>query len=245
VAAFAWGTETLRPVDVIAGPGGRYVEAAKRLVRGVVGVDLDAGPSEVLVLALDDADPELVAADLLSEAEHGPDSSAVGVLTDPARAAAVVAALERRLSALPPVRQAYVRTQVADGRSALVVVPDAATAEAFAEEIASEHVVVHAADPEAVAGRLRRAGTVCVGPWSPSPAGSYVAGTNHVLPTGGSARHASGVSVDSFRRRQSFERLTAEGLAAVRDDVGVYAAYEGLPAHRAAVEARFRTAADG
>ncbi len=245
VAAFTWGTATLRPVDVVAGPGGRYVEAAKRLVRGAVGVDLDAGPSEILVLALDDPDPELVAADLLAEAEHGADSSAIAVMTDRELATAVAVALARRLEALPATRRDYVRRQAADGRSALVVARDDRAAEAFAEEIASEHVVVHAGDPEAVAGRLRRAGTVCIGPWTPSPAGSYVAGTNHVLPTGGAARYASGVSVATFRRRQSFERLTRDGLASLRDDVAAYAACEGLPGHLAAVDARLEALGPG
>ena len=238
VGAFAYGTARLRPVDVIAGPGGPYVEAAKRLVRGVVGVDLDAGPSEVLVLAPGTPDPDLVAADLLSEAEHGPDSSAIAVVTDDVVAAAVAVAVTERLARLPAVRADYVHRQAADGRSAIVVAVDEDAAVAFAEEIASEHVIVHAADADRVASRLRRAGTVCIGPWTPSPVGSYVAGTNHVLPTGGSARYAGGLAATTFLRRQSFERLTVDGLAALRPAVAAYAAAEGLPAHLAAVDAR-------
>ena len=238
VAAFAYGTERLRPVDVIAGPGGPYVAAAKNLVRGRVGVDLDAGPSEVLVLALDGADPDLAAADLISEGEHGADSCGVVVTTDHALAAAVATRLEARIALLPPERADAVRAQLAEGRSAIVVAADTAAAVAFAEEIASEHVIVHADDADAVAGGLRSAGTICIGAYSPSPAGSYVAGTNHVLPTGGAARHSAGLSVSHFVRRQSWERITREGLASLRPTIAAYAAYEGLPGHLAAVDAR-------
>ena len=240
VGAWAFGTETLAPVDVVAGPGGPYVAAAKRLVQDRVGVDLDAGPSETLVLALDDADPRLVAVDVLSEAEHGPDSHAYAVCADPALAEAVAAALTELAAELPAERRAHLDEQRAEGRSAIVVAADRDAAIAFADELAVEHVVVHAADPDAVALRLRRAGTVCIGPWTPSPAGSYAAGTNHVLPTGAAARHASGLGVDAFTRRQSFERISEEGLRALRPTLVAYAEHEGLPAHRMAVEQRFR-----
>jgi histidinol dehydrogenase len=239
VAAFAYGTQTLRPVDVIAGPGGPYVAAAKALVRGRVGVDLDAGPSEVLVLALDDADPDLAAADLIGEAEHGVSSCGLVVTADVTLAARVAERLVVRLALLPAARRQGIEQQGAEGRSAIVVAPSRVAAIAFAEEVAAEHVVVHAADPDAVARELRCAGTVCIGAYTPSPAGSYVAGTNHVLPTGGAARHSAGLSVTHFVRRQSFERITRDGLAALRDTVAVYAEFEGLPGHLAAVDARF------
>ncbi len=238
VAAFAYGTARLPPVDLVAGPGGRYVEAAKRLVRGTVGVDFDAGPSETLVLALDDADPELVAADLLAEAEHGPDSAAIAVATSPDLAAAIARAVARRAADLPEERRRHVWRQGEDGRSAVVVAPGTDAAIAFADEVASEHVVVHARDAEAVARRIQAAGTVCVGSFTPTPAGSYVAGTNHVLPTGGAARYTGGIATTTFLRRQSFERLTEAGLAALRPAIAAYAAYEGLPGHLAAVDAR-------
>ncbi len=238
VAAFAYGTPTLRRVDVIAGPGGPYVAAAKQLVRGVVGVDLDAGPSEVLVLGLDDADPDLLAADLISEAEHGDTSCGVVVVTDAGLAERVAAHLARRLAALPVMRRDAILCQGREGRSAIVVCGSNAAAIAFSEEVAAEHVIVHAADPDGVAAELRSAGTVCIGAMTPSVAGSYVAGTNHVLPTGGAARHSAGLSVTHFRRRQSFERITRDGLSRLRPTIATWATSEGLPGHLAAVDAR-------
>ena len=151
VGAWAFGTATLAPVDVVAGPGGPYVAAAKRLVQDRVGVDLDAGPSETLVLALDDANPRLVAIDVLSEAEHGPDSHAYAVCADPALAVAVAAALGELAASLPDERRAYLAEQRDQGRSAIIVAADRQAAIRFADELAVEHVVVHAADPEAVA----------------------------------------------------------------------------------------------
>ena len=240
VAAWAYGTETLRPVDVIAGPGGPYVAAAKDLVRHRVGVDFEAGPSEVLVLALDDFDPDLAAADLISEAEHGDTSCGLVVTHDAARADTVAERLDVRLSTLPADRREAVLLQAAEGRSAVVVVADAAAAIAFCEQVAPEHVIVHAADPDAVARQLRCAGTVCIGAYTPSPAGSYVAGTNHVLPTGGAARHSAGLSVTHFLRRQSFERITRDGLERLRPSIEAWARHEGLPGHLAAIDARLR-----
>jgi histidinol dehydrogenase len=240
VAAWAYGTETLARVDVIAGPGGPYVAAAKDLVRHRVGVDFEAGPSEVLVLALDEFDPDLAAADLISEAEHGATSCGLVVCADAERAEAVAARLEVRLAALPAERRDAVLAQAAEGRSAIVVVADSEAAIAFGEEVAPEHVIVHATDPDAVAGRLRCAGTVCIGAFTPSPAGSYVAGTNHVLPTGGSARYAAGLSVTHFVRRQSFERITRDGLERLRPAIEAWSTYEGLPGHLAAIDARLR-----
>lgn len=240
VAAWAYGTETLRPVDVIAGPGGPYVAAAKDLVRHRVGVDFEAGPSEVLVLALDDFDPDLAAADLISEGEHGVTSCGLVVTADAGRAAQVAERLGVRLAALPAGRRDAVLTQAAEGRSAIVLVPDNGAAIAFCEHVAPEHVIVHATDPDAVARQLRCAGTVCIGAFTPSPAGSYVAGTNHVLPTGGAARHSAGLSVTHFTRRQSFEWITRAGLERLRPSIEAWATHEGLPGHLAAIDARLR-----
>jgi histidinol dehydrogenase len=240
VAAWAYGTETLARVDVIAGPGGPYVAAAKDLVRHRVGVDFEAGPSEVLVLALDDFDPDWAAADLISEAEHGETSCGLVICADADRAAQVAARLEVRLAELPADRRGAVLTQAAEGRSAIVIVPDSVAAIAFCEEIAPEHVIVHATDPGAVARQLRCAGTVCIGAFTPSPAGSYVAGTNHVLPTGGAARHSAGLSVTHFVRRQSFEQITRDGLERLRPSIAAWATHEGLPGHLAAIDARLR-----
>jgi histidinol dehydrogenase len=240
VAAWAYGTETLRRVDVIAGPGGPYVAAAKELVRHRVGVDLEAGPSEVLVLALDDFDPDLAAADLISEGEHGATSCGLVVTADADRAAAVAERLEARLAELPAERREAVETQLAEGRSGIVLAAGADAAVAYCEEVAPEHVIVHARDADAVARTLRCAGTVCIGAFTPSPAGSYVAGTNHVLPTGGAARHSAGLSVTHFVRRQSFEHITREGLERLRPSIEAWATHEGLPGHLAAIDARLR-----
>jgi histidinol dehydrogenase len=240
VAAWAYGTERLRRVDVIAGPGGPYVAAAKDLVRHRVGIDFEAGPSEVLVLGFAGADPDLVAADVISEAEHGATSCGLAVVTRPDLARAIARRLEERLGDLPGPRRDAILTQLAEGRSGVVLVPDEATAIAFSEEVAPEHVIVHAASADAVAAELRCAGTVCIGAATPSPAGSYGAGTNHVLPTGGAARHAGGLSVGHFRRRQSYERITPDGLAGLRPSIAAYATYEGLPGHLAAIDARSR-----
>jgi len=239
VAVFAYGTATLDPVDVVAGPGGPYVAAAKRLVQDELGVDLDAGPSETLVLALGDADPRLVAADVLSEAEHGADSHAYALCASDELAARIAAELAAGVAALPAERRTFVEAQARDGRSLVLVAADDDEAVRVADDLAVEHVVVHAPDAATVAARLTRAGTVCVGPWTPSPAGSYAAGTNHVLPTGGAARHASGLGVEAFVRRQSFERITRDGLASLRPTLAAYADHEGLPAHRRAVDVRF------
>ena len=229
---------------MIAGPGGPYVAAAKDLVRHRVGVDFEAGPSEVLVLALDDFDPDLAAADLISEGEHGATSCGLVVTPDAGpRGARPRARLEARL-ALPAERRDAVLTQLAEGRSGIVVTADADAAVAFCEEVAPEHVIVHARDADAVARSLRCAGTVCIGAFTPSPAGSYVAGTNHVLPTGGAARHSAGLSVTHFVRRQSFERITRDGLERLRPSIEAWATYEGLPGHLAAIDARLRRVDD-
>jgi histidinol dehydrogenase len=240
MAAFAYGTESLAPVDVVAGPGGRYVEAAKRQVRGVVGVDFDAGPSEVLVLDLDaDVPAAWIAADVLSEAEHGPDSWAVAVTVGAGRAAEVAAALDVELARMPAARREAVERQATTGRTAVVVAEGADAAVAFANAAAAEHVIVHALEASLVASEIVEAGTVCIGSFAPSPAGSYVAGSNHVLPTGGAARSTGGLSTRHFGRSQSFEQITRDGLRSLAPAVAAYAAAEGLPAHARAVEIRF------
>lgn len=241
MAAFAYGTETLRPVDVVAGPGGPFVAAAKRLIANRVGTDLEAGPSEVLVLGLA-GDPDVIAADLIAEGEHGADSTALIVTADASLAAAAAAAVDDKVSRLPTHRRAALEAQFARGASGVIVVADAAAAAALADELAFEHVVIHAADARAVADRLRFAGTVCIG--SPSAVASYLAGTNHVLPTGGAARHASGLSVDHFLRRQSFSEISDAAIGSLRADVAALADFEGFPGHLAAADVRLRGAGD-
>ncbi len=237
VAAFAYGTETLDPVDVIAGPGGPYVAAAKRAVSDHVAIDLEAGPSETIVLALA-GDPGWIAADLIAETEHGMDSSGLVITADRALAAAVAAEVSAQVPALPQHRRDAVAHQIAVGATAVVLVPDDSAAIDLVNRFAPEHCVVHAEDAATVAKDIVRAGTVCIGPFTSSAMASYVAGTNHVLPTGGSARYGSGLSIDRFVRRQSISRIDADALAGLRPAVAAYADFEGFPGHLAAVDRR-------
>jgi histidinol dehydrogenase len=240
VAALAWGTESVPRVDKILGAGNAWVTAAKRLVSDRVAVDLPAGPSECVVLADATADPELVALDLLAQAEHGPDSVAI-VVSDRAdlleavdacleAAAAPLATGARALETLGRLGHAV----LVDGLDAGVEVIDA---------VAAEHVSLQCADAAARAAAIRHAGAIFIGPWSPIAAGDYATGTNHVLPTGGAARAWSGIGVETFGRWTEVQELTAGGVASLADTVGPIAAAEGLPAHAASVAARAERAA--
>jgi histidinol dehydrogenase len=220
IAALAYGTESVPSVDKIVGPGNAWVTAAKLLVAGSVGIDLPAGPSEVLVVADEAADAALVAADLLAQAEHGPDSEAV--LVTPS--AALLAHVERLVRDNPQVR--------------LELVDDLEQALAQAAEYAPEHLQLMVADPEAAAARCNHAGTVFLGDHAPAVLGDYAAGANHVLPTGGLARGAGGLGLESFLKPVQVVRATREGLEGVRPIVTALARLEGLPLHAAAVEAR-------
>jgi histidinol dehydrogenase len=238
VAALAFGLPSigLEPVDRIVGPGNAWVTAAKLEVSGLVAIDLPAGPSEGLVLADATADPALVAADLVTQAEHGPDSPAILVTTD----AAVADAVEREVGALLPTleRRAILERALAEhGR--IVLAPDLDAAIAFANAYAPEHCSIEVADADAVAARIESAGSIFVGAWAPESAGDYATGANHVLPTGGLARSCSALSVESYGRFSQVQRIDREGLAAIRETVSTLAAAEGLTAHRHAVEARF------
>jgi histidinol dehydrogenase len=217
IAALAYGTESIPSVDKIVGPGNRFVTAAKLLVASRVGIDLPAGPSEVLIVADETADPALCAADLLAQAEHGPDSEVVLVTTDPDLATAV-------------------RT-LAPGAS-IEVVATLADALERADEYAPEHLQLFVRDPEAAVARVRNAGTIFVGDAAPAVLGDYAAGANHILPTGGLARGAGGVGLETFLKPVQVVRATREGLAGVRDMIGALARAEGLPLHAAAVDAR-------
>jgi histidinol dehydrogenase len=236
IAALAYGTETVRRVDKIVGPGNAWVTAAKLAVFGSAGVDLPAGPSEVMVLADRTADPAHVAADLLSQAEHGPDSAAVLVTADPLVADAVEHEIERQLPTLP--RQAFLRSSLA---TAGLIVEAAGLTDAldFVNAYAPEHLSIVVADPEAAFGNVRHAGSVFLGPFAPESAGDYATGTNHVLPTGGLARSFGALSVESFGKWVQVQHVTREGLRAVREVVAAVAEAEGLAAHRHAVEIRF------
>ena len=235
VAALAYGTATVPAVDKICGPGNAYVAAAKRLVFGQVDIDMIAGPSEILVLADAGASPAEVASDLLAQAEH--DVRAVAVLVTPSKAlaAAVKAEVVRQLADLP--RKEIAGRSIAE-RGALVVTRTLAEAVKLADQFAPEHLAVHAAAARSLVPKLTRAGAVFVGASTPEAVGDYLAGPSHVLPTAGTARFASPLSVATFRRRQSVIEFTPAALAAVAPAVGALAGAEGLLGHWRAVQAR-------
>ncbi len=237
IAALAYGTETIVPVDKIVGPGNAWVTAAKLAVFGVCGVDLPAGPSEVLVIADSTADPRLVAADMLCQAEHGPDSPAVLVTTDPALATAVQHEIERLL---PSLTRSELLHQALDQHGTIVIVDDVAAAIAFANEYAGEHVSVMTDAPGDVAKAITGAGSIYVGRWSPESAGDYATGANHVLPTGGLARAYGPLSVEDYGSWRQVQTLTESGLAALRDTICTLAEAEGLTAHGLAARLRFQ-----
>ena len=240
IGALAFGLADigLGPVDRIVGPGSVWVTAGKLEVSALVGIDLLAGPSEGLVLATPPADPDRVAADLLTQAEHGPDSPALLVTTDAAFADEVERAVNARLERA--ARAAILaRALAAHGR--IVLAPDLDEAVAFVNDYAPEHLSVDLPEDrlEDAIGRLRNAGSIFVGPWSPESAGDYATGANHVLPTGGLARSESPLSVERFGRYTQIQRLTRDGLAVLRPTIRALAEAEGLLAHRDAVEDRF------
>jgi histidinol dehydrogenase len=239
IGALAWGVPGigLDPVDVVSGPGNNYVASAKRAVAGVVGTDSEAGATEILIVADADADPRLIAADLISQAEHDEQASAVLVTYAPELVAAVDAELERQAAAT----RHSVRVGVAlDGpQSAIVLVDDLSMATAFSNAYAPEHLELHVADAADVASRFTSAGAVFVGDQTPVSLGDYMAGSNHVLPTGGQARYAPGLGAYTFLRPQQVISYDRDALAAVRDGVVALANAEVLPAHGEAIEARF------
>jgi histidinol dehydrogenase len=244
VAALAYGTETVTSVRKIVGPGNRWTTAAKAEVRGDVDIDFLAGPSEILVLADGTADPDLVAADLLAQAEHDPNASVVAVTDDETLAAAVVDAVESRADGCD--RADTVRAALDSDASGVLVARSMSEAVAFAEEYAAEHLSIQADDDEALLDRIHNAGSVFLGPYTPVAAGDYASGTNHVLPTSGGAKRYGGLSVDSFLRSTTVQRLDRDGLAALADPITTLATAEGLDAHAESVRVRFDdAAADG
>ena len=235
VAAMAYGTESIPSVDKIFGPGNRYVTKAKQLTgANVVAVDLPAGPSEVLVLADDGASPAFAAADLLSQAEHGGDSQAVLVCASMEFALATQRAVEEQLRARR--RGEIIREALQQSR--IIILNDRDERIAFSNAYAPEHLILSMEDPWAAAAQITDAGSVFIGPWSPESAGDYASGTNHTLPTGGWARSYSGVNIDSFLRKITFQELTREGLAGLAPTIETMAEAEGLDAHAAAVRLR-------
>uniref|UniRef100_UPI003562EB4E histidinol dehydrogenase n=1 Tax=Actinotalea sp. TaxID=1872145 RepID=UPI003562EB4E len=246
VAMLAYGAEgetaedgpvLCEPVDVVTGPGNQYVTAAKRLVRGVVGIDSEAGPTEIAILADGGADPRHVAADLVSQAEHGPTSASVLVTDSTALADAVEELLPSVVSATKHSER--VATALAGPQSAIVLVDDLDQGLAVVNSYGAEHLEIQTADASAVADRVTSGGAIFVGPYSPVSLGDYMAGSNHVLPTGGCSHYSSGLGVHSFLRPVQVIEYDRAGLAELADRIVALAVDEDLPAHGEAVVARF------
>ena len=235
IAALAYGTESVRPVDTITGPGNAYVAAAKRRVFGRVGIDMIAGPSEILVIADRDNDPDFVALDLLSQAEHDESAQSILVTDNPSFGEAVARAVERHLETLP--RAAIAAASWRDFGAVITVrdLPEAAT---LADRIAAEHLELLVADPEGLAATISHAGAIFLGPWTPEAIGDYIGGPNHVLPTARTARFSSGLSVMDFLKRTTMSRMTPEALRALGPSAETLAKAERLEAHGLSVRAR-------
>ena len=235
IAALAYGTESVRPVDKITGPGNAYVAAAKRRVFGKVGIDMIAGPSEILVIADRDNDPDWIALDLLSQAEHDESAQSIFITDDAAFGQAVARAVERQLETLP-------RAQIAEASwrdyGAVVTTRSLEEAAALANRIAAEHLEILTADPESLAARITHAGAIFLGPWTPEAIGDYIGGPNHVLPTARTARFSSGLSVMDFLKRTTVQKLTPAALAALGPAAETLAKAERLEAHGLSVRAR-------
>jgi histidinol dehydrogenase len=235
VAALAYGTATIKPVAKIVGPGNAYVAAAKRAVFGAVGIDMIAGPSEVLILADKNANPDWVAADLLAQAEHDQAAQAILITDDAALAAAVEQAVEKQLATLP--------RSVTAGASwrehgAVILVRALDDAIALVDAVAPEHLEIETADPERLAGKIRNAGAIFLGAHTPEAIGDYVAGPNHVLPTARSARFSSGLSVLDFMKRTSILKCGPEQLGALSGPAMALGTAEGLDAHARSIAIR-------
>jgi histidinol dehydrogenase len=247
VAMLAYGVPSgehgagVEPVDLITGPGNIWVTAAKRLVRGVVGIDAEAGPTEIAVLADGSADPRHVAADLVSQAEHDPLAASVLVTTSTELLEAVDAELAVRVASTKHTER--VGQALTGPQSAAVLVDDIDAALRVVDAYAAEHLEIQTREPRAVAERVRNAGAIFVGPWSPVSLGDYCAGSNHVLPTGGCARHSSGLSVQTFLRGVQLIEYDEAALRDVAGHVVALANAEDLPAHGEAVTARFEAGA--
>ena len=235
VAALAYGTETIAPVDKITGPGNAFVAAAKRRVFGKVGIDMIAGPSEILVIADGDNDPDWIALDMLSQAEHDESAQSILITTDRAMAKAVEAAIERHLHTLE--RRDIARASWRD-YGAVIVVPDLEVAAALSNRIAPEHLELCVAEPDALCAQITHAGAIFLGAWTPEAIGDYVGGPNHVLPTARSARFSSGLSVMDFVKRTTLAKMTPAALKAIGPAAETLAVSESLEAHGLSIRAR-------
>lgn len=235
IAAMAYGTDTLAKCDKIFGPGNRYVMKAKQMVGlSVAAIDMPAGPSEVMVLADETADPEFVAADFLSQSEHGPDSQSILVCTSKAIADAVGKAVVSQTARLS--RGGIVAKALEHSR--MIVLPSRGDIIDFANEYAPEHLIISMRDPWSVVDEVVAAGSIFIGNYSPESAGDYASGTNHTLPTSGWAHSFSGLNLDAFMRKMTIQEISRDGLAGLGDTIRTMALAEGLDAHAAAVEVR-------
>ena len=238
IAALAYGTETIAPVDKITGPGNAYVAAAKRRVFGKVGIDMIAGPSEILVIADADNDPAWIATDLLSQAEHDESAQSILITNDAAFADKVISEVNRQLATLE-------RRDIAGASwrdfGAVIVVTDMAQAIVLSNMLAPEHLELCVADPDAMANDITHAGAIFLGAWTPEAIGDYVGGPNHVLPTARSARFSSGLSVMDFVKRTTMTKMTPASLKAIGSAAETLAKSEGLQAHGLSVRARLDT----
>ncbi|MFJ8673024.1 histidinol dehydrogenase [Streptomyces sp. NPDC093589] len=237
IAMFAYGTEECLPVNLVTGPGNIYVASAKRLLKGRIGIDAEAGPTEIAILADATADPEHVAADLISQAEHDTLAAAVLVTDSAELAEAVEAALKPQVEATKHTER--ITEALAGQQSAIVLVDGIDQGLKVVDAYGAEHLEIQTADATAVAARVRNAGAIFVGPYAPVSLGDYCAGSNHVLPTGGCACHSSGLSVQSFLRGIHVVDYSRDALAEVAHHVVTLAEAEDLPAHGAALKARF------
>lgn len=239
VGALAYGTATIRPVDKIVGPGNAYVAAAKRQVFGTVGIDMIAGPSEILVVADAGNDPAWIAADLLSQAEHDEAAQSILITDDADFARRVLAAVQGHLATLP---RAAIAGASWDRHGAVIVVPSLDEAPALVDRLAPEHLQLAVDDPQALAGRIRNAGAIFLGRYTPEAVGDYVGGPNHVLPTAGSARFSSGLGVLDFMKRTTLLQCDAQALARIGPAAVTLARAEGLGAHGLSVALRLNLA---
>ncbi|MEM4725191.1 MAG: histidinol dehydrogenase, partial [Candidatus Hadarchaeum sp.] len=238
IAALAYGTETIKPVLCIAGPGGPYVTAAKMLVQHIVKTDLPAGPSEGLVLADSSANPKFVAADILNEAEHGPDSAGLLVTDSMELAKAVDGYVSEMMNSLSEMRRNFINENM-QKYSAIIVTKSFEESVRFVNNYAVEHLVIQTKNPEKTLRMIKNAGTICVGTYSPISGGNYVVGPNHVLPTGGTAKWTSGLDVETFLKKPTVEKLSRKGLESLKEELVTIAEYEGFPAHANAAKIRF------
>ncbi len=241
IAAMAYGTETIHAVDVIAGPGNPYVSAAQRIVAmdAKVKISFPPGPSEGMVIADEFANPKFCAADIISEAEHGPDSAGILVTYSEKLAKEVKIIAENFIEKLPDIRKNYIEENLKK-YSGIILTKNLQQAIDFVNKYAPEHLVVACKNPRRLMKKIKNAGTICLGNWTPITAGNFIVGTNAILPTGKYGKIFSGISVDTFLKFPTYEILTKKGLKRIRSDLNLFCDFEGFPGHKNAVEVRFQ-----